>query len=157
MATLSYSANLAWQFSAREAAAAQSEFIEPEHVLIGILNLEKISAQDEELSPSALQSLLAEQDDVSELLRDFELDVTELRRNLRGALGDGKYQHQEKIVHRSAACKAVFKRAGELAKSQDAPATCLCMLVAVLENPHPAIVSVLNVAGVTPEAVRIRA
>ena len=30
------------------------------------------------------------------------------------------------------------------------------MLVAVLENPHPAIVSVLNVAGVTPEAVRMR-
>jgi hypothetical protein len=58
MTSFSFSVNLAWQLSAREASAAWSEFIEPPHILIGICSLEKFSAQDEELSPSARQSLL---------------------------------------------------------------------------------------------------
>ena len=57
MTELSFSANLAWQLSAQEAAAARSEFIEPPHILIGICSLEKFSAQDEELGPSDRQSL----------------------------------------------------------------------------------------------------
>ena len=52
MTELSFSANLAWQLAAQEAAAARSEFIEPPHILIGICSLEKISAQADEFDPS---------------------------------------------------------------------------------------------------------
>jgi len=53
MTELSFSANLAWQLAAQEAAAARSEFIEPPHILIGICSLEKISMQADEFDPSA--------------------------------------------------------------------------------------------------------
>ena len=52
MIELSLSANLAWQLSAQEAAVARSEFIEPQHILIGICSLEKILIQADEFDPS---------------------------------------------------------------------------------------------------------
>lgn len=56
MTELSFSANLAWQMAAQEAATARSEFIESQHILIGIFSLEKILAQDEELDPPTRRS-----------------------------------------------------------------------------------------------------
>ena len=142
MTFLSFSANLAWQLSAQEAAAARSEFIEPQNILIGICSLEKISSQAEELDPSDRQSLQLEQDAIEELLREFELDSTDLRRALRDKLGKGGYEHTEKIIHRSAACKQVFKRAIEFARSATTkPVTCIHLLAAVLEQPNPIITS----------------
>ena len=41
MTSLSFSANLAWQLAAQEAAVARSEFIEPQHILIGICSLSR--------------------------------------------------------------------------------------------------------------------
>jgi len=54
MTELSFSANLTWQLAAQEAAAARSEFIEPQHILMGICSLEKISMQADELDLSVL-------------------------------------------------------------------------------------------------------
>ena len=73
MAELSFSANLAWQLAAQEAAAAQSEFIEPQHILMGICSLEKILIQADELDPSARQSLQLEQDEVEDTWRKINL------------------------------------------------------------------------------------
>ncbi len=151
MTTLSFSANLAWQLSAREAAAAKSEFIEPQHILIGIFSLEKISAQDEELDPSDRQSLQLEQEAIEDILRDFELNSTDLRRDLREAVGKGEYEHTEKIIHRSAACKQVFKRALTLAKSAQEgteTVTCLNLLVSVLKQTNYIIIYFLEKKGV---------
>jgi len=156
MTTLSFPANLAWQFSAREAAAARFEFIEPEHILIGILNLEKISAQDEELDSPDRQSLQVEQDDIAELLRDFELDATDLRRSLREALGTGEFKHTEKVIHRSPASKQVFKRAGALAKPAK-EVTCLHLFAAILEQPDSVIASVLEAEGIALDNFKMRA
>jgi len=73
MTELSFSANLAWQLAAQEAAAAQSEFIEPQHILMGICSLEKILIQADELDPSARQSLQLEQDEVEDTWRKINL------------------------------------------------------------------------------------
>jgi len=156
MTELSFSANLAWQLAAQEAAAARSEFIEPEHILIGICSLEKILIQADELEPSARQSLQVEQDAIEDILRDFELDVTDLRRSLRDELGESKYNHTEKIIHRSPACKQVFKRAIALAESSET-VTCIHLLAAVLEQPNPIITSVLEAEGVTASDLGKRA
>jgi len=53
MTELSFSVNLAWQLAAQEAAAARYGFIEPQHILMGICSLEKVSMQADELEPSA--------------------------------------------------------------------------------------------------------
>ena len=42
MTRFSYSAQLAWQFAAEQAVQSGSEFIEPVHLLLGILDIEKI-------------------------------------------------------------------------------------------------------------------
>ena len=42
MAHLSYSAQLAWQFAAEQAVQSGSEFIEPVHLLLGVLDIQKI-------------------------------------------------------------------------------------------------------------------
>jgi len=162
MTELSFSANLAWQLAAQEAAAARSEFIEPQHILMGICSLEKISMQADELDLSARQSLQMEQDAIEELLRDFELDATDLRRTLRSSvrdeLGESKYDHTEKIIHRSPACKQVFKRATALAYSVSAETvTCIHLLAAVLEQPNSVITSVLEAEGVTASDLGKRA
>ena len=158
MTSLSFSANLAWQLSANEASSAQSEFIEPQHILIGICSLEKFSAQDEELNPPDHQSLQLEQDNIAELLRDFELDATDLRRSLREALGMGEFKHTEKVIHRSPASKQVFKRATALAHSVSAKeVTCLHLFAAILEQPDSVIASVLEVEGVAVNNLKMRA
>jgi ATP-dependent Clp protease ATP-binding subunit ClpC len=158
MTTLTLPANLAWQISAREAAAGRSEFIEPVHILIGVLSLEKFSAQDEELAPPDCQSLQGEQEDIAELLRGFELDETDLRRGLREALGRGEFKHTENVIHRSPASKQVFKRAGALAHSVFAKeVTCLHLFAAILEQPDSVIAAVLEAEGVALENLKTRA
>lgn len=42
MAHLSYSAQLAWQFAAEQAVQSGSEFIEPVHLLLGVLDIQHI-------------------------------------------------------------------------------------------------------------------
>lgn len=155
MTSLSFSANLAWQLSAQE--AARSEFIEPAHILIGICSLEKFSAQDEKLNPPDRQSLQIEQDDIAELLRDFELDATDLRRALREALGTGEFKHTEKVIHRSPASKQLFNRAGALARSiSEKEVTCLHLFAAILEQPDSVIASVLEAEGVALDNLKMR-
>lgn len=108
MTELSFSANLAWQLAAQEAAVARSEFIEPQHILIEICSLEKISSQEAELDASNRQSLQLEKDAIEEILRDFELDASDLRHSLRDEISEGGYEHTGKIIHRSPACKQVL-------------------------------------------------
>ena len=42
MSHLSYSAQLAWQFAAEQAVQSGSEFIEPVHLLLGVLDIQRI-------------------------------------------------------------------------------------------------------------------
>lgn len=54
MKELSVGANFAWQIAAGEAATSKHQFIEKEHVLIGICSLEKVTRVDgQEESPRA--------------------------------------------------------------------------------------------------------
>ena len=155
MTELSLSANLAWQLAAQEAAASRSRFIEPEHILIGICSLEKLlmPEAEAELDPPSRQALQSEQEAIEDILRGFELDPTQLRRSVRKELGEGKYTPTEKIMHRSPACKRAFERASALAVSA-LEVTCIHLLAAVLEQPPPAITSVLEAAGVKPSDLR---
>ena len=129
MTELSFGAKMAWQLAAQEAAAARVEFIEPEHILIGIFSLEKVLGQAEEagLEPVSRQALQSEQDAIEEVVQVFEPDAakkefsnfcTKIRRGVRREMGEGQHIPAEKIMHRSPACKQVFERACGLAASE---------------------------------------
>src|SRR3989344_9075007 len=153
MPTLSISANIAWQIAAAEASAARFQFIEAEHIFIGICSLEKalmLSPEDLGLNQNAIKSLQAEHDVLKDLLGRQYLDMTQLRRMMRKSVGTGSYEHTENVIHRSPACKKMFERAFEIAYPSD-EASCLHLLVAMLENPGNIIRRAFVKAGISPD------
>jgi ATP-dependent Clp protease ATP-binding subunit ClpC len=159
MKNLSIGSTLALQIAANETVAGKFQFIEKEHVFIGILSLKKLLMLNPEkagLKSQDRQALQIESDFIEDLLREFEIDSTQLRRQLREKLGDGNYERTEKVVHRSEACKRVFKRTEELAASSK-EISCLHLFTAIMEAPQGIISQVVKSAGTEPAALRERA
>lgn len=154
MKELSFAANTAWQLSAQEAYSGKHPLIEPEHLFLGILSLEKINSENagNEIDPISLKSLRTEKTLIDDLLSAFELDATSLRRSLRQKLGKGNAQLTEKIVHRSSACKQVFDRAYELS-GEYRVTTCIHLMAAILEKRSNIISSVLEDVRVKTDAL----
>ena len=152
MAQLSFSASVAWQIAAHEAAAGNHPLIEADHLLLGIFSLEKIglSGMADNLDAEAQRAIQAETSAVEDVLGAFELEATNLRRALRQSVGFGRSRSQDSVVHRSEACKQVFQRAEGLAEP-GGEITCLHLLVAILEQPSPVLTAVLaeSIPGVT--------
>jgi len=155
MTNLSISANIAWQIAAHEAAAAKFQFIEKEHLFIGICSLEKIlklSPEDSGLNPDASKALQKENAEIQDLMEKLGLNTAHLRRRLRKKFGSGNYTHTKNVVHRSESCKKVFKHAYELAFSYE-HVTCLHLLGAILKESSGHIMHVLQEADVTEDAL----
>src|SRR3990167_1414763 len=153
MPTLSIAANIAWQIAAAEASAARFQFIEAEHIFIGILSLEKallLSPEESGLNTRAIKSLQAEHGALKDLLGQQGLNMTILRRTARKEAGAGSYKHTENVIHRSPACKKMFGRAYEIASPSE-DTSCLHILAAILENPGDIVSSALVKAGIGPE------
>jgi ATP-dependent Clp protease ATP-binding subunit ClpC len=152
MKELTVGAYWAWQIAAGEAAAAKHQYIAKEHILIGICSLEKVLMHGGrvKLNSQAQQALQAEYNAVEDVLRVFKLNTTQIRRQVRERLGEGNYEHREKIIHRSEECKNVFTHADELV-ALAGEVSCLHLLAAIVEDPSDVIGSVLNEAGVNPE------
>ncbi|MBM4333550.1 MAG: ATP-dependent Clp protease ATP-binding subunit [Deltaproteobacteria bacterium] len=156
MKDLSIGTYIAWQIAANETAAGKFEHIEEEHVLIGILSLKKIVTLDPEKTGLKLQdhqALQIEAYQIEELLDKVKIDPTQFRRQIRGKIGDGKFERIEKVVHRSDACKKMFSRAEELATSSK-QITCLHLLFSIMEASQEIISQVLKSSGIEPEALR---
>ena len=154
MKDLSIGANIAWQIAAYEAAAAKFQFIEEEHLFIGICSLEKIlrlSPEDSGLNPESVKALQKENAEIQDLMEKSGLNTAHLRRGLRKKLGSGNYIHTKNVVHRSESCKKVFKHAYELSSS-NGQVTCLHLLGAMLKEPGGYLVHVLQEADVTGDA-----
>ncbi|HTW92669.1 MAG TPA: ATP-dependent Clp protease ATP-binding subunit [bacterium] len=124
-------------------------------MMTGVLSLEKVlGGESTEITPDVRELLQAECDGVEDVLRAFELDSTQLRRQVREGLGMGSFKRTEKVVHRSEDCRRVFARAEQMA--QPGQATCLHLLAAILEEPGDVISGVLAEAGVKPTDLRAR-
>ena len=142
--------------AAGEAAAARHQYVEKEHIVLGVCSLEKaLRHGDAELEPPVRRALQLELDAVERVFRGFELDSTQLRHQLRKSLRQGNFGHTETVVHRSAACRKVFQRADELAASAKEVSS-LHLLAAILEKPGDIIGRVLAEAGVKPGDLRAR-
>lgn len=159
MNKLSIGVQCALKIAAMEAVAARCQYIEKEHIFIGICSIEKILTMDSLKDKNSLtirQELNVENNSVKDVLCGMKLDATLLRREVRAMIDKGNHKHTEKVVHRSEACKKVFDRTNELTLSNREP-SCIHLLAAILERPGKAIRSVLNEAGVKPEALCQRA
>lgn len=130
-ARLSSGTVVAWKIAAAEARSTGAGSIETAHLLIGLLSLEKaLLGGDCSSNAPATARLLAEKESLDIPLLAAGLDATSLRRRVRAALPRESGELRGRIIHRDAACKAVFSRAAELARGREV--TPLHLLAAIL-------------------------
>jgi ATP-dependent Clp protease ATP-binding subunit ClpC len=145
---ISAGASKAWDIAAEEAARSKGRFIEKEHLLIGILSLDKAI---EDAGPDPAKTIKAEMGAVQNVL-EGACDRTDaamtIRRAIRNSFGPAAREPDRRMVHRSEDCKSIFRRAGALSYSKG-EITCLHLLAAILERPGPTIETALEAAGMT--------
>lgn len=137
MKPLSIAVDTAWRLAVWEASAANSEFIEKEHAVIGLLSLEKVATgkpDDMKLSREQSNSVRAEWEAMKDVFAVYSLDATSLRRELRKRIEKGSHQRSENVIHRSTECKAFFQIADALAGETDSVST-LHLLAAIAGEP----------------------
>jgi len=140
---------IAWQIAAGEAGIAKQQHIEQEHLLIGICSFEKVlmTGGRGKLDTQTTQALQIENKAIEDVLRGSDIDTTQLRRRVRSKLEEGNYQHTEKVIHRSEACKNIFNCADELVASPGTLSS-IHLLAALLEDPGDIVSNVLQESGV---------
>jgi len=154
MRALSPAASVAWDVAASEAGGSGHPFIEKEHLLIGACSLDKAAALLREkgrLTPELERALAAEHDALREVLARFALDPKGLRRQLRDSLGPGQHVHAGRTIHRSEACKGVFRRAAEQGEAPQTSSLHLC--AALFFEPGEVLARLLGEAGVAAPAL----
>lgn len=134
---LSIGADLAWQIAAYEATAGRHEFIELEHLLIGICSLDKAarSMAVDRLPPQALDGLRDELDQLREFYELVGLNPVQFRRRLRRRIGPGTFVRRDRTVHRGAEARDLFERAREEGGEGEVTAMHLARLILLSERP----------------------
>ena len=152
MKGLTIGLSVAWQIAAEEAVTAGYQYIEKEHMLVGICSLEKaimLAQKRAGLAPQILREIQAEQNAMEAVLREFKIDAASFRRQIRKRLGQGVYKNTEGVVHRSEECKGFFNRAMALAESAEEVSS-LHLFAAIMENPGETISGFLQENSVNP-------
>jgi len=154
--------SLAWQLGGTEAVLTRHEFIQPEHLLLGLFKLQTFSG-----SVARLRRLLGEDNrlqatsEISALMDLFsrhQIDPTAYRRALRSETtlkSKLPLDRRAEEIHRSPASRQAFERAHGLAEQQGLPATtCFHLLAALLEPQHGRCREWLGKKGVRCDALR---
>ncbi len=155
MKEFSIAAQAAFRIAAMEVEHGHHQYIEKEHLLIGLCSLEKMLtlSGNQALGPGDRQLVESEQAVIENVLSAFELDTAHVRRAIRRKLGSGSHTRTEHVIHRSDACKQVFERAEDLAKSTKS-ISCLQLFAALLEKPGDIILITFQEAGAVPAEVQ---
>ncbi|MFW6119009.1 MAG: Clp protease N-terminal domain-containing protein [Planctomycetota bacterium] len=147
----SASIELIWNLAAREAIAAQSQEIEPEHFFEALMKFAELPVEEvRNLSPGAevARELASEVEAVRQELASRSIDSTQARRGLRARLGTGEAQYDGGQMHRSQASRELFDAAARLADDLAGEALLANhFLLVLLESPTETISEVLGAAG----------
>ena len=142
---ISEGASKAWDVAVEEAAMSKYHQVEKEHLMIGLLSLEKKLGMSE-VGNDARLAMRAENGAVENVLygaiEGNEVAVARLRRRIRQGLGEGA-EEPEEVIHRSEACKRIFERALELSPYKK-EVSCIHLFAALLEDPGPTIERALS-------------
>jgi len=134
--------SLAWRIAAAEAAQAGAEYIEKEHLLIGIYSLETILPSKGSPQQKAPMSIFNEKKAIEFLLGNADLDPAAVRLKIRNALPRGRIPGKGRVVHRSPGCRGCFEKAA--AHAGDNEVTCIHLLNAILDDPGLLIAGVMD-------------
>lgn len=160
---LSYSPSvaIAWQIAVIETGQANLEFIEKEHIFIGLLKVSEVIETairgkiDLKIPEAELGIVREEILPLEGLFSHFGLDIIELRRSVRGLIKRGNCTQKERVIHRSEACKKCFKRADEIAMTRHAfSLRLLHVFEAIMEEPGEIIKQVISRFNLECETLR---
>lgn len=115
MLQYSFGVQLAWEISGYEAANKKSSYIEVDHIMLGILSLDKIQEHIKVQSDIDYKSFIYEKEKLYNTLKSFNLNITTIRRKLREMLPKSNDTPTDNIFHRSEDCKRMFTNATCLA------------------------------------------
>ena len=151
MNSLSIAVDVAWQIAVREASAVGSQFIEKEHVVIGIMSLPKVAAstrEDMKLDRKQWNTVRAEWAALNDVFISISLNTTSYRREVRKKLGKGSHNyHSDNIIHRSPECKAFFQIAAALSLNSS-EVSALHLLAAIVGEPGAALGGLLSASNI---------
>lgn len=115
MVNYSIGVRLAWEIGSYEAANKKASFIEIDHIMLGILSLDKIQSNLKSLAGNDLDSFLYEKDKLYSKLVQNQINITSLRRKLRQLIPFGERMSSDGIFHRSNECKQMFAASAQFA------------------------------------------
>lgn len=108
---------IAWKIGSYEAANKKSSFIEIDHIMLGILSLDKFQKHIKVESEIDYSKLNYEKESLYNSLNSFNLDINTIRRKLREILPNGNGLPSNNIFHRSKDCKNMFAEADRFSNS----------------------------------------
>jgi ATP-dependent Clp protease ATP-binding subunit ClpC len=144
MSELTEAAELALRVAALEAQRGLSDAINVDHLLIGLLSLEKLLEPAAGLTREQLGVVRTEHDRMAAALARASLDPAAVRRSVRSGLPAGQAKRsvrmRQQAPQRDPACLATFARAEALAQARGAErCAVLDLLAALLERSSPAL------------------
>jgi len=108
---------IAWKISCYEAANKKSQYIEVDHIMLGILSLDKFQDYIKGLSDIDRYKFAYEKDNLYTNLNSFNIDIIKTRRKLREMIPNGNGAPPDNIFHRSTDCKKMFVEADRFANN----------------------------------------
>lgn len=141
MTTLTPGASLAWRIAQYEAMHLNADYIEPEHLFIGIISLGKIIMEEASEETSDNDEIKKEWDALSAFLEITGSDPVVLRRLLRSRLQTGIKSRNRPVIHRSPACQELFARVSDTVGASLVSANALFSVI--MEQPGEKITSVI--------------
>ncbi len=147
MPEFSVGLDYAWQIATNEAVNTQYEFIEPEHLFVGVCKLGNLldlkDWDDIGIRRDAVAALKTEVEAVANVFQQMGHDRTALYRDVRERLGDGKCHNKgRKTISRSPASRRIFEQAAKYAVNAQS-VTSLHLLLALLQTPETRIAAAL--------------
>jgi ATP-dependent Clp protease ATP-binding subunit ClpC len=150
---------LAWRLAAREAANARFEFIQREHLMMGLSSLGRALAEGELKDVVDDSSAIgAAEVEVRSFLLFFEsrkVDLNKIRRRLIHLMGTGKASGAEPgDIHRDSDCRSTFDAAASYGEVAASPVGPLQLLAALLAKPGMLIAQAIGSGGGDIEILR---
>lgn len=142
MTKLSISSQLAFSFTLLEVKALGAEYIDTEHLFLGLCKIEDVlnlNIDDfRDISEEDWQEILKDVSDFSNILVDNGLNLKKTRRTFRRILYESQSEKKDFSGHRTKRCKKVFEIAEELNRNNEAKGINLkYLLISILTQNSP--------------------
>jgi len=149
---VSASIELVWQLACREAIGGHHEAIEPEHFCMALLKLAELPAEQiGRFSPNGVHvanELIRDAEGLRHVIGSAGFSSTEVRRQLRKALGKGGAAYDGGEMHRSDDSRALFDDAARLADEAGSEAlTPEYLFAALIMKPTSLIAQIVQREG----------